>query len=62
MIESGIYQILNLINNKRYIGQTINFDNRKRQHFSLLKRNQCHNLHLQKSYNKYGKEIFVLKY
>ena len=40
MINSGIYEIKNLVNNKFYIGSTKNFINRKRKHFSELKTNK----------------------
>jgi hypothetical protein len=59
--ESGIYQIRNLINNKRYIGQTSNFENRKNCHFRSLKGGYNKNKHLQNAYNKYGLENFVFE-
>lgn len=60
--NSGIYQIRNLINNKRYIGQTANFQKRKQIHFKDLKSKSKHtNPHLQKAYNKYGEENFVFE-
>lgn len=57
-MNSGIYQIINLVDDKRYIGSTVNFKNRKRFHFSLLVRNIHHNQYIQNAYNKYGKENF----
>jgi group I intron endonuclease len=54
----GIYKIINQVNNKVYIGQTDRLNDRKREHFYRLERNEHHNEHLQKSYNKYGKEVF----
>ena len=59
-----IYEIKNLTNNKRYIGSTLHLARRKTRHFSSLKLNKHHNIHLQRSYNKYGKhnfEFIVLK-
>lgn len=58
MIKSGIYLIKNKINNKVYVGQSNNFQNRKREHFNRLKNNNHTNEHLQKSWNKYGNENF----
>lgn len=55
-----IYKIENLINNKLYIGSTIQYARRKRDHFSLLKSNKHTNKHLQSSYNKYGKQNFKI--
>lgn len=55
---SGIYEIKNLLNNKRYIGQSQNIYIRVTKHINLLKRN-CHsNKHLQSAWNKYGEESF----
>jgi len=58
-MKSGIYQILNQITNKRYIGSTINFGKRKSEHFRKLKYNSHHSILLQNSYNKYGCDNFV---
>lgn len=57
----GIYKITNKINNKVYIGQTINYKKRSKRHFSYLLRNSHHNLYLQRSYNKYGKDAFSIE-
>lgn len=65
MIKSGIYKIINLINNKIYIGSAVNLDNRKNVHFTILKKNKHHNIKLQRSFNKYEKENFkfeILEY
>lgn len=59
--KGGIYQIRNLVNNKRYIGQTVNLYARKYGHSSLLKNNKHTNIHLQNSYNRYGKENFIFE-
>jgi group I intron endonuclease len=56
--KSGIYQIVNLANGKRYIGSSINLLVRKKKHFVELKRNKHHCVYLQNAYNKYGKENF----
>jgi group I intron endonuclease len=60
-MNKGIYKITNLINNKVYIGQSKNINNREWNHFYWLERGEHHNEHLQKSYNKYGKENFVFE-
>ena len=51
----GIYCIKNNINDKLYIGQSINLKRRKRKHFSELNTNHHVNTHLQRAYNKYAK-------
>src|SRR3990167_2863357 len=55
---SGIYQIRNLVNNKRYIGQSSNIFNRWKDGKSSLKRGTFNNKHLQRSWDKYGEENF----
>ena len=57
--KSGIYMILNTYNNKCYIGSTKNFYTRKQKHFRLLVLNKHHSNHLQKAYNRYGKDKFT---
>jgi len=59
--KSGIYCIENLKNGKKYIGQSIDLEKRKHEHFSLLKGNNHSNTHLQNSYNKYGEENFKFR-
>ena len=54
----GIYQIINKVNGKSYIGQSVNLEHRKRNHFHLLRNNKNHNSKLQNSFNKYGQENF----
>lgn len=54
----GIYQIKNLANNKTYIGQSVDIEQRWRCHKSDLNNNQHGNEHLQRSWNKYSCEMF----
>lgn len=55
----GIYKIINVINNKFYIGSAVNFSRRKARHFSELRHNKHKNRWLQASWNKYGEVAFV---
>jgi hypothetical protein len=57
---SCIYIIKNTINNKVYIGKTTCFNNRQKDHLRKLKSGKHINLHLQSSYNKYGKDVFTI--
>ena len=57
-MASGIYQILNTVNGKVYIGSAKNIKNRWDRHTSSLKRNGRDNTHLQNAYNKYGEDAF----
>lgn len=53
-----IYQIRNLLNNKIYIGSTVDENRRKSDHFCNLNNNKHCNKHLQNSWNKYGESNF----
>lgn len=55
----GIYQIRNLVNNKIYIGSTIQgFKKRLYNHLYELRRNTHYSSYLQRAWNKYGEESF----
>lgn len=56
-----VYRILNTETNKEYIGSTKDEIKREKQHFSRLKNNNHHCIHLQNSYNKYGKDKFIFE-
>ena len=56
--KSGIYCIENIITNKKYIGQSIDVNERWRKHISELNHNYHHNDYLQKAWNKYGEKGF----
>jgi group I intron endonuclease len=53
-----LYEILNIIDNKRYVGITGNLKRRWKEHRSELKTNTHHNKHLQSAWNMYGKDSF----
>lgn len=55
----GIYEIVNIVNNKRYIGQSTNINARFRSHKNKLRKNQHRNPYLQNAWNKYGETNFV---
>ena len=57
--RSGIYAIVNLTNNKMYIGSAVNLYRRCRDHKSSLKINKHHSILLQRSWNLHGEENFV---
>jgi hypothetical protein len=54
----GIYCIENLVNHKKYVGQSVDIQARFRKHKSYLKNNSHNNVHLQASWNLYGEDNF----
>lgn len=57
-MKSGIYQILNIVNQKAYIGSAKNLNRRKKTHFTQLSKGLHCNIHLQNAYNFYGPDSF----
>lgn len=57
----GIYCITNTCNNKKYIGSAVNLFKRLRRHNRELVHQYHSNEHLLNSYNKYGKDAFVVE-
>lgn len=53
-----IYKIINLVNDKFYVGSTTNKKVRFREHRKQLRGNRHHCKHLQAAWNKYGEEKF----
>lgn len=55
-----IYIIENTVDGKVYIGQTVNYKERKKNHFVNLRRGDHSNEHLQRAFNKFGEESFSM--
>ena len=58
--RSGVYQITNTANGKRYIGSSVNVWARWKCHVSCLRKNSHHNSHMQRAWNVCGEGKFVL--
>jgi group I intron endonuclease len=54
MKKTGIYKIVNTLNNKVYVGSAIDIDTRWRRHKKMLIECYHHSKKLQNSYNKHG--------
>jgi group I intron endonuclease len=57
-MSCGIYQIKNKINQKIYVGSSINVNKRLYKHLWMLRRGDHDNIHLQNSFNEYGENCF----
>lgn len=55
----GIYKIINVVNNKFYVGSAVDLKRRKTRHFSELRTGKHKNRHLQAAWVKYGEQAFV---
>jgi len=56
--ECGVYEIVNTINKKRYVGSSVNIKRRWQTHKSKLRKGIHENEHLQRAWNKYGENCF----
>lgn len=61
MKQAGIYSFVNLVNSKRYIGQAVDIDGRIKRHFRELKNGNDGCVKLQRAWNKYGYQNFVVE-
>ena len=57
-IPPGVYQILNKQTGKRYIGESVIPNGRRKDHWTFLKGGKHYNPNLQQDYNKYGEDAF----
>lgn len=55
----GIYKIINVINDKFYVGSAVDLKRRKTRHFSELRKGKHNNRHLQAAWNHYGDQAFI---
>lgn len=54
----GIYKIINTIDNKFYIGSSLNIKSRIYKHKNKLRLNKHDNIYLQRAWNKYKEDCF----
>lgn len=54
-----IYKIINVVNNKFYVGSAVNYEKRKARHLWRLRRGDHANKHLQAAWRTYGEAAFV---
>lgn len=59
--RSGVYEILNTANGKRYVGSAVEFRQRHNEHRSMLRRGKHHSRPFQNAWNKYGEAAFYFR-
>jgi group I intron endonuclease len=57
----GIYEIVNTLNGKRYVGSAVNFTARWREHQRQLRGGKHHSRYLQRAWNKHGPDAFEFR-
>lgn len=57
--KSGVYEIRNIVNGKRYVGSAVNLRGRINTHKYWLRKRKHSNKHLQNAWNKYGEDKFI---
>lgn len=57
---SGVYAIINMLNNHKYVGSSKDIRKRLYQHRCKLNNNTHHSVHLQRAFNKYGSDKFYV--
>lgn len=58
---AGVYCIKNKLDNKRYIGSSMNLRRRLKAHMYALIANRHHSSYLQRAWNKYGQQNFLVE-
>jgi group I intron endonuclease len=58
-MAKGIYKIINVVNNKFYVGSAVDLKRRRIRHFSELRTGKHNNKHLQAAWDKYGEPAFI---
>lgn len=58
---AGVYEIRNTLNNKVYVGSSVNVKRRLAAHRQHLRRGEHATAHLQASWDKYGEDAFAFK-
>jgi group I intron endonuclease len=61
VMNTGIYEIVNTVNGKRYVGSAALIKRRWKSHRTTLRGNRHHSAKLQNAWNKYGEAAFVFR-
>jgi len=55
-----VYEIINSLDSRTYVGSSINFNHREKEHFRDLNNGNHHNNHLQRFVDKYGVDTLTM--
>lgn len=58
-MQTGIYEIVNTVNGKRYVGSSVNIPRRWAAHRHLLRHGKSNNHKLKAAWEKYGEQSFA---
>lgn len=58
-MKNVIYKIINIKNQKFYVGSAVDFDTRRNRHLNALRKGNHHCAHLQAAWRKYGSGSFI---
>ena len=56
----AVYAIKNIVTGQAYVGSTNSWRHRKASHLSMLRNNKHHSVWLQRAWNKYGEQSFIM--
>lgn len=60
-MNTGIYEIVNTVNGKRYVGSSINLQSRWAEHKRCIRKRIHCNISIQRAFDKYGEAAFQFK-
>lgn len=60
-MNQGIYRIVNTVNQKSYIGKSVDIERRWSDHRRQFRKGKHFNGHLQRSWDKYGEQAFLFE-
>lgn len=60
-MNTGVYEIVNTANGKRYVGASVNMPKRWREHRCGLRHRRHHAMVLQRAWDKYGEASFIFR-
>lgn len=57
----GVYEIVNVLDGKRYVGSSVHLTARRDEHFRRLRKGDHHSRYLQSAWDKHGEDAFIFR-